>query len=134
MSAGAASPEELEGMLEDACLVNDTSFHQRRCTATARPGRTPCQDRAQPSPESVGLRSGGGRLLHSRPPAAAATGASAELAEEFPHVADQEVGCFHCGEVAAAAELGPLHHVVVALGEGPDGGVAGEHGHRGRYP
>jgi hypothetical protein len=26
MSAGAASPEELEGMLEDACLVNDTSF------------------------------------------------------------------------------------------------------------
>jgi hypothetical protein len=26
MSAGAASPEELEGMLEDACLVNDTLF------------------------------------------------------------------------------------------------------------
>jgi hypothetical protein len=24
MSAGAASPEELEGMLEDACLLNDT--------------------------------------------------------------------------------------------------------------
>ncbi len=61
------------------------------------------------------------------------TGASAELAEEFPHVADQEVGCFHRGEVAAAAELGPMHHVVGALGEGPDGGVAGEHRHRGRY-
>jgi hypothetical protein len=26
MSAGAASPEELEEMLEDACLLNDTSF------------------------------------------------------------------------------------------------------------
>jgi hypothetical protein len=26
MPAGAASPEELEGMLEDACLFNDTSF------------------------------------------------------------------------------------------------------------
>jgi hypothetical protein len=26
MSAGASSPEELEGMLEDACLLNDTSF------------------------------------------------------------------------------------------------------------
>jgi hypothetical protein len=26
MPAGAASPEELEGMLEDACLLNDTSF------------------------------------------------------------------------------------------------------------
>ena len=26
MAAGAASPEELEGMLEDACLLNDISF------------------------------------------------------------------------------------------------------------
>jgi hypothetical protein len=26
MSAGAASPEELEEMLEDACLLNDTSL------------------------------------------------------------------------------------------------------------
>ena len=26
MPAGAASPEELEGMLEDACLLIDTSF------------------------------------------------------------------------------------------------------------
>jgi hypothetical protein len=26
MPADAASPEELEGMLEDACLLNDTSF------------------------------------------------------------------------------------------------------------
>jgi hypothetical protein len=26
MSAGAASPEELEGMLEDACLLNDTTL------------------------------------------------------------------------------------------------------------
>jgi hypothetical protein len=26
MSSGAASPEELEGMLEDACLLNDASF------------------------------------------------------------------------------------------------------------
>ncbi len=26
MPAGAASPEELEGLLEDACLLNDTSF------------------------------------------------------------------------------------------------------------
>ena len=26
MSAGAASPEELEAMLEDACLLNDTTF------------------------------------------------------------------------------------------------------------
>ena len=74
------------------------------CTA-GRPGRMPCR----------------------------VTGASAELAEEFPHVADQEVGCFHRGEVAAAVELGPMHHVVVALGEGPDGGVAGEHRHRGRH-
>jgi hypothetical protein len=60
-------------------------------------------------------------------------GGSAELAEEFPHVADQEIGCFHRGEMAAAAELGPMHYVMVALGEGPDGGVAGKHRHRGRY-
>jgi hypothetical protein len=26
MPTGAASPEELEGMLEDACLLNDASF------------------------------------------------------------------------------------------------------------
>jgi hypothetical protein len=26
MPAGTASPEELKGMLEDACLLNDTSF------------------------------------------------------------------------------------------------------------
>ena len=26
MPAGASSPEELEGMLEDACLLTDTSF------------------------------------------------------------------------------------------------------------
>jgi multiple sugar transport system permease protein len=59
--------------------------------------------------------------------------ASAELAEEVPHIADQQVGCFHGGEVPAAAELGPVHHVVVAFGEGPDGEVIGEHRHRSRY-
>jgi len=29
-------------------------------------------------------------------------------AEELPHVADQQVGCLHGGEVAAAAEAGPV--------------------------
>jgi hypothetical protein len=43
---------------------------------------------------------------------------SAERAEEFAHVVDQEVGCFHGGEVPAAAEFGPVHDVVVAFGEG----------------
>jgi hypothetical protein len=33
--------------------------------------------------------------------------ASAELAEELPHVADGEAGYFQGGEVAAAAEFGP---------------------------
>src|SRR5262249_11987864 len=58
--------------------------------------------------------------------------ASAELAEELPHIADQQVGCFHGGEVAAAAELGPVHDVVVAFGGGPDGGGGGGHPHPGR--
>jgi hypothetical protein len=35
------------------------SNRRRRCTATARPGRTPSQDEAQPSPEPPGLRPAG---------------------------------------------------------------------------
>src|SRR5829696_8677022 len=61
------------------------------------------------------------------------TRVSAELAEELPHIADQQVWCFHGGEVAAAAELGPVHDVVVAFSQRPDGGVAGEHRHRGGH-
>ena len=59
--------------------------------------------------------------------------ASADLAEELPYVAGQQVGCFQGGEVAATAELGPVHDVVVAFGEGPDGDVIGEHRHPGRH-
>jgi hypothetical protein len=69
----------------------------------------------------------------SKQPAQPFTGGSAELAEELPHIADQQVGCLHGGEVTAAAELGPVHHVVVAFGEGPDGEVIGKHRHRSRY-
>src|SRR5215471_1882580 len=45
---------------------------------------------------------------------------SAERPEERAYVADQEVGCFHRGEVAAAVEFGPVHDVVGLLGETPD--------------
>jgi hypothetical protein len=111
-----------------------------RVEVRTQPGRysTCTKDEAQPSPEPPGLPCGGGGSVEPPPPPqmrmpCRVPGASADLAEEFPHVADQEVGCFHGGEVAAAAELGPVHHVVVAVGEGPDGGVTGEHRHRGRY-
>jgi hypothetical protein len=57
----------------------------------------------------------------------------AELAEGVPHVAGQQVRSFHGREVAAAAERGPVHDVVVAFGQGPDRGVAGEYRHGGRY-
>jgi len=56
-----------------------------------------------------------------------------DLAEEFPNVSGQQVGSFHGGEVAAAVELGPVHDVVVAFGQGPDGGIAGEDGNSGRH-
>ena len=58
---------------------------------------------------------------------------SAELAKELPHVAGQQVGCFQGGEVAAAGELGPVHDVVVAFGQRPEGDVVGEHRHSGGY-
>jgi pimeloyl-ACP methyl ester carboxylesterase len=51
---------------------------------------------------------------------AAPAGSSAEPPEEIAHVADQEVGYLHGGEVTAAVELGPVHDVVGLLGEAPD--------------
>jgi hypothetical protein len=47
----------------------------------------------------------------------------AKAAEEAAHVADQQVGGFHGGEVATAVELGPVDDVVAALGVAADGGV-----------
>ena len=43
---------------------------------------------------------------------AATAGSSAEPPEEIAHVADQEVGYLHGGEVTTAVELGPVHDVV----------------------
>ena len=37
---------------------------------------------------------------------------SAQLAEELPDVADEQVGGLHGGEVAAAAEFGPVRATV----------------------
>jgi hypothetical protein len=51
---------------------------------------------------------------------AAPAGSPAEPAEEIAHVADQEVGYLHGGEVTTAVELGPVHDVVGLLGEAPD--------------
>jgi hypothetical protein len=56
-----------------------------------------------------------GRLATRQPP-------PESPAEELPHVTDQQIGCFHGGEVAATAEFGPVHDVVGAFGEAADGG------------
>src|ERR1019366_5065615 len=52
---------------------------------------------------------------------------SSELAEKRAHVVDEEVGCFHGGEVTAAVELAPVHDVVFALSDVPDRDVHGEY-------
>src|SRR5262249_39016224 len=52
--------------------------------------------------------------------------------EERPHVADQEIGHLHRGEVAAAVKLRPVDDVVTALAVPADGVVLGEHRHPGR--
>ena len=111
--------------------VDDGRRNQRQLPATMKPRFAPAPSNTLTT-TSRSDRMAAAPALAQRMPCRV-IGASAELAEEFPHVADQEVGCFHRGEVAAAAELGPMHDVVVALGEGPDGGVAGKHRHRGRY-
>jgi hypothetical protein len=43
----------------------------------------------------------------------------AEVAEEGPHVGDEEIGFLNRGEVAAAVELRPAHDVVGLLSEMP---------------
>ena len=45
---------------------------------------------------------------------------SAQLAEELPDVVDEQVGGLHGGEVAAAAEFGPVHDSVFELDSAPD--------------
>jgi hypothetical protein len=63
MPAGAASPEELEGMLEDACLLNDTSFlHSLFDIDAVRLGRRTSQVRGRSAIANViidQLRDGG---------------------------------------------------------------------------
>src|SRR4051794_35797366 len=56
-------------------------------------------------------------------------------AEERPDVVDQQAGLFQGGEVAAPVHLGPVHDVVVPLGEAAHrrGDVAGEHGDARRH-
>lgn len=49
-----------------------------------------------------------------------------EPAEERAYVTDQERRRLQGGEVATALELGPVHDVVVTLGQPPDGDILGE--------
>ena len=58
---------------------------------------------------------------------------SAQLAEELPDVADEQVGGLHGGEVAAAAEFGPVHDSVFELDSAPDRHIQGEHRDPGRH-
>src|SRR5262249_19576333 len=59
---------------------------------------------------------------------------SADGREEGPHVADEQLGLFHRGEVAAARHLGPVRDVVSALHPRPreTQRLLGEPGHAGR--
>jgi len=52
---------------------------------------------------------------------------SSELAEEVPDVVDEQIGGLHGGEVAAAAEFGPVHDCVLELDSAPDRHIQGEH-------
>jgi hypothetical protein len=52
-------------------------------------------------------------------------------AEEFAHVADEEVGCLESREVAAAIELRPVHDVVALLRVAPNRDALGEAGDAG---
>jgi hypothetical protein len=51
---------------------------------------------------------------------------SPEAAEELPHVADQEVGDFHSGEVPAPVELRPVLDLVVGVHHRPHERLGGE--------
>src|SRR5262247_825764 len=59
--------------------------------------------------------------------------ASPQGAEELAHVADQQVGDLHGGEVAATVELRPVDDGVGPFGEAPDreGDLAREDRHAG---
>ena len=55
--------------------------------------------------------------------------------EEVADVGGQQVGDLQSGEVPAAVELGPVHDVVVLLGQGPYGleDVVGQDDHPDRH-
>ena len=48
------------------------------------------------------------------------TPSSAKVAEELPHIADEQFGDLHRREVASALELGPMLDVPVAVEDAPD--------------
>src|SRR5260221_1386958 len=77
-------------------------------------------------------RGGGPAACGADVSASAAASMSPQCAEERAYVADQQIGRFHGGEVAAAVELRPAHDVVAALAIAADGDVLGEHSHAGR--
>src|SRR6266699_4577301 len=59
-------------------------------------------------------------------------GALAELAEERPYVADQQIGNLHSRKVAAPVELRPVRDAVAGIEQRTDGIVGGEHRDPGR--
>jgi hypothetical protein len=68
-----------------------------------------------PSLASAPPASNVGRMALTRPLLA-----SPEAAEELPHVADQEVGDLHSGEVAAFVELRPMGHGALGIHHTPE--------------
>ena len=54
---------------------------------------------------------------------------SPEAAEELPHVADQEIGDFHSGEVPAPVELRPVLDLVVGVHHRRTNGWAAKSAH-----
>src|SRR5260221_1133855 len=58
--------------------------------------------------------------------------ALAELTEKHLDVADEEIGHFHRGEVAAAIELRPVRDAIARIEDGADGRIGGEDRDAGR--
>ena len=55
-----------------------------------------------------------------------------ELTEKRLDVADEEIGHFHRGEVAAAIELRPVRDAIARIEDGADGSIGGEDRDAGR--